>query len=99
MVALLNVSDNNVLLRSPASFLLVLNNATLGAHVLRCIQKDFYVGIREDSRADVAPFHNHAAANSESALLCHHPVAHLRMNRNARSGLGYFALANAQRHV
>src|SRR5204862_4731189 len=97
--AFLNIGDDYLGLRAPASLLLMLNNAALDADVLSCIQEDFYVSIREDSGADVASFHNHAAAQSQSALLCHHPVTHLRINGDARSSLSYVALANAQRDV
>ena len=77
----------------------VLQDATVGADVGIGVEKDFYLRLGKDDRADVAPFHDHAAVDAHFALPGDHPFAHRRMHREARGGVGHIALANAGRHV
>jgi hypothetical protein len=52
-----------------------LTEPAIAANLGGSIKKDFDFGVREDSGADVAAFHDDAAGFAESALLLDHPGA------------------------
>ena len=61
----------------------------------RGIQKDLYLRVGKDRRANVTTFHHHAACFSQSTLLGDHPLPNPRMNGNARCSRGYVPVADA----
>src|SRR5580658_8396931 len=73
----------------------VLLVAALAARFRRGIEKNLDVGVGEDDGADVAAFHDHAAAAAEVALEIDHPGANVGVNADARGSLGNVGVANA----
>ena len=64
-----------------------IRGAAAGPLLRRRIQVDLHVGVGEDDRPDVAPFHHHAAALAGRALARDEHAAHGRVPRHRGGGL------------
>src|SRR5213078_758768 len=72
--------------------------AALRAHFRRCVQKDLQLCVGKNDRADIAPFHHHAATGSGTLLLGNEYTSHARDGCQPRSCLRYLGSANSMRH-
>src|SRR2546427_175363 len=81
------------------AFLCIFQSPPLRAYFHRSIQENLQVGVGKYDRANVAPFHHHAAASCGTPLLSHQHRAHPGDHRHLRRRLRHCRRANLVRNI